>query len=131
MIDLTTLHIVDKKPTLIQTRIFKLSLLFFAVGILLFILSMCKTSFKLPKETPADNYIKEQIKLIGEQNLLLQNKVDSLSIKVNQYNVKLEQLSKQKAKIQYIYENKLVQIDALDNSGIVKEFNIIFSKSNP
>jgi hypothetical protein len=131
MIDFTTLHIVDKKPTLIQTRIFRVSLLFFAVGILLFILSMCKTSFKPPKEIPADNYIKEQIKLIGEQNLLLQNKVDSLSLKVNQYNVKLDQLSKQKAKIQYIYENKLVQIDALDNSGIVKEFNIIFSKSNP
>ena len=92
---------------------------------------MCKTSFKAPKPTPADNYIKEQIKLIGEQNLILQNKVDSLSLKVNQYNVKLDQLSKQKAKIQYIYENKLVQIDALDNSGIVKEFNIIFSKSNP
>ena len=131
MIDFTTLHIVDKKPTLIQTKIFRLSLLFFAVGILLFILSMCKTSFKAPKETPADNYIKEQIKLIGDQNLILQNKVDSLSLKVNQYNVKLDQLSKQKAKIQYIYENKLVQIDALDNSGIVKEFNIIFSKSNP
>lgn len=131
MIDFTTLDIVDKKPTLIQTKIFRLSLLFFAVGILLFILSMCKSSFKAPKETPADNYIKEQIKLIGDQNLILQNKVDSLSLKVNQYNVKLDQLSKQKAKIQYIYENKLVQIDALDNSGIVKEFNIIFSKSNP
>jgi len=125
MLDLTKFQIV------LKSKVFKISLLFFAVGILFFILSMCKTSFKLPKETPADNYIKEQIKLIGEQNLLLQNKVDSLSIKVNQYNVKLEQLSKQKAKIQYIYENKLVQIDALDNSGIVKEFNIIFSKSNP
>ena len=130
MIDFTTLHIVDKKPTLIQTRIFRVSLLFFAVGILLFILSMCKTSFKAPKETPTDNYIKEQIKLIGEKNLLLQNKIDSLSLRVNQYNVKLDKLSKQKAEIRYIYESKLHQIDALDNYGIIKEFNTFFTKAN-
>lgn len=131
MIDFTTLHIVDKNPTLLQTRIFRVSLLFFAIGILLFVLSMCKTSFKAPKVSPADNYITEQIKLIEKQNLILQQKVDSLSLRVNQYNVKLEKLSKQKAEIRYIYESKLHQIDALDNDGIIKEFNFIFSKSNP
>lgn len=131
MIEIGNFHIVDKNPTLIQTRIFRVSLLFFAVGILLFVLSMCKTSFKAPKITPADNYIKEQIQLIGKQNLILQQKVDSLSLRVNQYNGKLEKLSKQKAEIRYIYESKLHQIDALDNDGIIKEFNFIFSKSNP
>ena len=130
MIDFTTLHIVDKNPTLLQTRIFRVSLLFFAIGILLFVLSMCKTSFKAPKVSPADNYIKEQIKLIGEQNLALQSKIDSLSLKVSQYNVRLEKLSKTKTEIRYIYENKLTEIDNLYTTGIIKEFNIIFSKNN-
>ena len=123
-------HIVNKQPTLIQTRIFRVSLLFFAIGMLLFILSMCKSSFKPFKTTPAEDYVKEQIKLIGEQNLALQIKIDSLSLKVKQYNIKLDKLSKSKTEIRYIYENKLIEIDNLYTSGIIKEFTIIFSKSN-
>lgn len=100
------------------------------IGVLLILFSLTKCSPKEPTFSPADNYIKEQIKLIGEQNLALQSKVDSLSLKVSQYNVRLEKLSKSKTEIRYIYENKLTEIDNLYTSGIIKEFSIIFSKSN-
>jgi hypothetical protein len=100
------------------------------VGVLLMLLSLNNCSPKEPALSPADNYIKEQIKLIGEQNLALQIKIDSLSLKVKQYNIKLDKLSKSKTEIRYIYENKLTEIDNLYTSGIIKEFSIIFSKSN-
>ena len=100
------------------------------MGIVLILISPSKSSVKQPELSPADNYIKEQIKLIGEQNLALQIKIDSLSLKVSQYNVRLEKLSKSKTEIRYIYENKLTEIDNLYTTGIIKEFSIIFSKSN-
>jgi hypothetical protein len=130
MVDITEIEIVDKNTIKKVSRVFILSLLFLVVGIVLILISPSKSSVKQPELSPADNYIKEQIKLIGEQNLALQIKIDSLSLKVSQYNVRLEKLSKSKTEIRYIYENKLTEIDNLYTTGIIKEFSIIFSKSN-
>ena len=130
MVDITEIEIVDKNTIKKVSRVFILSLLFLVVGIVLILISPSKNSIKQPELSPADNYIKEQIKLIGKQNLALQSKVDSLSLKVSQYNIRLEKLSKSKTEIRYIYENKLTEIDNLYTTGIIKEFNIIFSKSN-
>ena len=60
----------------------------------------------------------------------LQSKIDSLYLKLEQNNLKLDKLSKQKTQIKYVYITELQKIDALDNDGIVKEFNNFFSKSN-
>lgn len=130
MVDITETEIVDNNTIKKVFRLYLLSLLFLVVGIVLILISPSKSSLKEPELSPADNYIKEQIKLIGEQNLALQSKIDSLSLKVSQYNVLLEKLSKSKTEIRYIYENKLTEIDNLYTTGIIKEFNIIFSKSN-
>lgn len=124
------LNLKDSNTILKSHKLYKLSLLFLMAGIILLLISLSKCSVKEPELSPADNYIKEQIKLIGEQNLALQSKIDSLSLKVSQYNVRLEKLSKTKTEIRYIYENKLTEIDNLYTTGIIKEFNIIFSKSN-
>lgn len=79
---------------------------------------------------PVDKYFLEQKVLIESQNKKLQSKIDSLNVKLEQNNLKLEKLSKQKTQIKYVYITELQKIDALNNDGIVKEFNSFFSKSN-
>ena len=85
---------------------------------------------KEDKNDPVDKYFSEQKRLIESQNKSLQLKIDSLYIKLEQNDLKLEKLAKQKTQIKYVYLTEMQKIDGLNNSGIVKEFNAFFSKSN-
>jgi phage-related protein len=85
---------------------------------------------KEDKNDPVDKYFLEQKVLIETQNKKLQSKLDSLNLKLEQNEKKLEKLSNQKNQIKYVYITDLQKIDALNNDGIIKEFNAFFSKAN-
>jgi hypothetical protein len=108
---------------------------FVALFLSFFILVLCilvsnRRMIKEDKNDPVDKYFSEQKVLIEMQNKKLQSKIDSLNLKLEQNNLKLDKLSKQKTQIKYVYITELQKIDALNNDGIVKEFNNFFSKSN-
>jgi predicted RNase H-like nuclease (RuvC/YqgF family) len=84
---------------------------------------------KQEKTDSVAKYFSEQKILIKSETQKLQSKIDSLYLKLQQNNLKLEKLSKQKSQIKYVYIKDLQKIDALDNNGIVKEFDSFFSKS--
>ncbi len=79
---------------------------------------------------PVEKYFAEQKKTIESQTILLQNKIDSLYLKISEYNAKLGVLNKTKTEIKYVYISDIKKIDALNTNGIIKEFDTFFSKSN-
>ena len=85
---------------------------------------------KEEKKDPVAKYFAEQKIVIENETKKLQSKIDSLYLKLQQNNIKLEKLSKQKTQIKYVYITEMQKINALDNDGIVKEFNSFFSKNN-
>ena len=108
---------------------------FVALFLSFFVLVICilisnRRVGKEDKNDPVDKYFAEQKTLIETQTKTLQLRIDSLNLKLEQNNLKLEKLSKIKTQIKYVYISEIQKIDALDNDGIVKEFNAFFSKSN-
>lgn len=77
-----------------------------------------------------ENYFLDQRKSIENQNQLLIHKLDSLEKKIDKNQIKLVQIQNQKKEIEYVYQNKINQIDAYYTNGIVNEFNLLFSKGN-
>ena len=100
------------------------------IVLLLCILISNRRLAKEDKNDPVDKYFLEQKVLIETQNKKLQSKLDSLTLKLEQNDKKLEKLAKQKTQIRYVYITDLQKIDALNNDGIIKEFNAFFSKAN-
>lgn len=72
----------------------------------------------------------DQRKSIEKQNQLLILKIDSLEKKIDKNQVKLTAIQTQKKEIEYVYQNKLNQIDDYYTNGIVNDFNLLFSKGN-
>jgi hypothetical protein len=77
-----------------------------------------------------EKYFVDQRKSIDNQNQLLIQKLDSLEKKIDKNQMKLVQLQNQKKEIEYVYQNKINQIDTYYTNGIVNEFNLLFSKGN-
>ena len=72
----------------------------------------------------------DQRKSIEKQNQLLILKIDSLEKKIDKNQVKLVAIQTQKKEIEYVYQNKLNQIDDYHTNSIVNDFNLLFSKGN-
>lgn len=84
---------------------------------------------KQEKQDPVEKYFHDQKVLIETQNKLLERKLDSLNFRLKRNELKLEKISSQKKQIKYVYISEIKRIDALDNDGVVREFDKFFSKT--
>jgi len=102
----------------------------------LLMLIMCIVIVNSGKEKPPSSndifnqYLNEQKVFIETQTKISQNKIDSIFQLLSESNAKIEKLSQSKTQIKYVYIKQSAEIDALNNDGIIKEFNTFFSKSS-
>ena len=121
------LVILDKQ------KFYSFLVIFFTILCVVLCIRNIQSSSKISKEEkedPVAKYFAEQKIVIESETKKLQSKIDSLYLKLQQNNIKLDKLSKQKTQIKYVYITEMQKINALNNDGIIKEFNSFFSKNN-
>lgn len=97
---------------------------------LLFFYYLVSESKSNNKQSPETKYL-EDLKKSNQQKInLLQHKVDSLNKSIKSRNEKIVKINKTKIQLEYVYTNKLKEVDNLDVNGIIEQFKIVFSKGN-
>jgi TolA-binding protein len=81
-------------------------------------------------DTIIEQHFEDQRKSIEKQNEILVHKIDSLQKKISKNQFKVVTIENQKKEIQYVYQNKINQIDDYHTNAIVNDFNLLFSKGN-
>lgn len=103
------------------------------VGVILSLLFFYYLVYEIKLAThqyPEPKYL-EDLKKSNQQKInLLQYKVDSLNKSIQSRNEKIVTINKTKTQLEYVYTNKLKEVNNLDVNGIIEQFKIVFSKGN-
>lgn len=81
-------------------------------------------------DTIIEQHFENQRKSIEKQNDILVHKIDSLEKRISKNKYRVITIENQKKEIQYVYQNKINQIDDYHTNAIVNDFNLLFSKGN-
>jgi outer membrane lipopolysaccharide assembly protein LptE/RlpB len=97
---------------------------------LLFFYYLISEAKSINNQSPENEYLEKQKKLNEIKIIQLQNKVDSLNLSIQKRSKEIITIQTTKKQLEYVYTNKIKEVDNLNVNGIVDQFKIIFAKSN-
>lgn len=87
-------------------------------------------AFKQSSPEVDNTLVESQLKALKQENDSLMTDAKIHREKENKFVAKIDSLEKLKPKIEYVSEKKQKQIDASSVSGVVSDFNSVFTNSN-